>query len=70
MLLQTGTIPDGLIDAMPQYGSYLDLRQNYMCCCGSGFQHSDTYSYVAYSVSDTHSYVAYSAPLRGRHALA
>ena len=36
---------------MPQYGSYLDLRLNYLCCCGSGFQHSDQYSYVAYAVS-------------------
>ena len=46
-----GTIPNGILDAMPTYGSYLDLRMNYMSCCGYGFQHDNTYSYVAYLVS-------------------
>ena len=46
---QAGTIPNGITNAFSTYGSYLDLRLNYMSCCGIGFQHTDTYSEVQYS---------------------
>ena len=46
---QTGTIPDGITDALSTYGSYVDLRMNYMSCCGIDFQHTETYTDALYS---------------------
>ena len=46
---QTGTIPNGITNALSTYGSYVDLRMNYLSCCGIGFEYSETYSQVFYS---------------------
>ncbi|GAX85346.1 hypothetical protein CEUSTIGMA_g12763.t1 [Chlamydomonas eustigma] len=44
----TGSLPNSILDVMASYGTLLDLRLNYMSCCGRGFQHDPTYSVVSY----------------------
>ena len=36
LLFQTGSIPDSLVVSMGFPGNIVDLRQNYMSCCGIG----------------------------------
>ncbi|GAX78738.1 hypothetical protein CEUSTIGMA_g6175.t1 [Chlamydomonas eustigma] len=44
----TGTIPDGVVTSLARLGQTLNLRLNYMSCCGSNFIHDPTYSNCSY----------------------
>ena len=43
---QTGTIPASTVGALASYESVLDLRVNFLSCCGRGFVTDDTYTHV------------------------
>ncbi|GAX78739.1 hypothetical protein CEUSTIGMA_g6176.t1 [Chlamydomonas eustigma] len=45
----TGTIPPSLVQILAMHPGTVDLRLNYMSCCGLGFQHNSDYSFARYT---------------------